>query len=189
MTRDPLLCHRGGVGPADPAPEPVQGDEEAVLVDMLDRHRAALRRRCEGLSREQLNRRLPPSTMTLAGLLKHLAVVESSFFSEDLLDEPMIAPFDTVDWKADVDWEWHSAASDEPRALFDLYDASIAESRRITAQLLAGPDGLDTLARRNTYLGIPARLRWILAHMIEEYAQHNGHADLLREAIDGRTAL
>ena len=76
-----------------------------------------------------------------------------------------------------------------PQDLFALYDASIAESRRITEQLLAGPDGLETLARRNTYLGIPARLRWILAHMIEEYAQHNGHADLLRESIDGRTAL
>lgn len=183
------------MGPADDAAEPVrgdepvQGDEVAVLVDMLDRHRVALRRKCQGLTHEQLNRTLPPSTMTLAGLLKHMAVVDSSYFSEDLLDEPLIAPFDTVDWEADVDWEWHSAADDSPESLLALYDASITASRRITAELLAGPDGLDTLARRDTYLGIPARLRWIMAHMIAEYAQHNGHADLLRESIDGRTGI
>ena len=168
-------------------PEPVQGDEAEVLVDMLDRHRAGLRRRCEGLTHEQLNRTLPPSTMTLAGLLKHLAVVESSYFSEDLLDEPLMAPFDTAPWTQDVDWEWHSAVHDTPEALLTLFDAAVAESRRITATLLTTPEGLDTLARRPTYLGIPARLRWILAHMVEEYAQHNGHADLLRESIDGRT--
>lgn len=171
------------------AAEPVQGDEADVLLDMLDRHRAQLRRKCADLTHEQLHRTLPPSTMTLAGLLKHMAVVESSYFSEDLLDEPLIAPFDTVDWEADVDWEWHSAHEDSPEWLLELYDASIAASRRITEELLATPEGLDTLARRPTYLGIPGRLRWILAHMIEEYAQHNGHADLLRESIDGRTGM
>lgn len=168
-------------------PEPVQGDEAAVLVDMLDRHRAQLRRKCADLTHEQLNAQLAPTTMTLAGLLKHLAVVESSYFSGDLRDEPLIAPFPTVDWTADVDWEWHSAGQDTVQELLDLYDASVATSRRITRELLATPAGLDTLARRPTYLGIPARLRWVLAHMIEEYAQHNGHADLLRESIDGRT--
>lgn len=169
--------------------EPVQGDEAAVLLDMLDRHRAQLRRKCADLTHEQLNRRLPPSTMTLAGLLKHLAFVESSYFSEGLLDGPLIAPFDTVDRRADAGWEWRTAHEDSPEALLGLYDASIAESRRITAELLASPEGLETLARRPTYLGIPARLRWVLAHMIEEYAQHNGHADLLRENVDGRTGF
>lgn len=192
------MCHARTVSPCDEdavsapherADEPVQGDEIAVLVSMLDRHRDALRRKCVGLTREQLNQTLPPSRMTLAGLLKHLAMVDSSFFSEDMLDRPLIAPFDSVDWTAVVDWEWRSAADDTPESLLALYDASIAESRRITADLLAGEDGLDTLARRNTCLGIPARLRWIMVHMIEEYAQHNGHADLLRESIDGETGI
>ena len=122
-------------------------------------------------------------------LLKHLAVVESSFSSEDLLDEPLIAPLDTVDRKADRDWEWRGASEDSPEELLALYDASVAASRRITERLLASPEGLETLARRPTSLGIPANLRWILVHMLEEYAQHNGHADLLREAVDGLTAL
>ncbi|WP_342447050.1 mycothiol transferase [Ornithinimicrobium sp. CNJ-824] len=73
--------------------------------------------------------------------------------------------------------------------MLELYDASVAQSRRITDDLLATPEGLDTLAVRPTYLGVPAKLRWILVHMIEEYAQHNGHADLLRESIDGRTRM
>lgn len=169
----------------DGGAEPVQGDEATVLLAVLDRQRAALRRRCMGLSREQLNRTLAPSSMTLAGLLKHLALVESVSFSEDLCDEPLIAPFDTVDWTADVDWEWHTAAQDDPQVLLDLYDDAIAASRRITTGILAGPDGLETLATRLTRHGAPARLRWILVHLIEEYAQHNGHADLLRESIDG----
>ena len=180
------LCHGVGMGAATTSPEPVQGTEAEVLTDTLDRHRAALRRKCADLTHEQLNHPLPPTTMTLAGLLKHLAVVESGYFSEDLLDEPLIAPFDTVDWSDDRDWEWHTASQDTPRELLALFDASVAESRRITQELLATPEGLDTLARRPTYLGVPARLRWILAHMIEEYARHNGHADLLREVIDGQ---
>ncbi len=171
------------------APEPVQGDEAEVLLDLLDRHRAALRRKCADLTHEQLAQRLPPSTMTLGGLLKHLALVESSFFSEDLADEPLMAPFDAVDWRAEPGWEWRTAADDDPEELLALFDAAVQRSRQVTARLLATPEGLDTLARRPTYLGVPARLRWILAHMLEEYAQHNGHADLLREAVDGRTGL
>lgn len=171
------------------APEPVQGDEVEVLLDILDRHRDALRRKCADLDYTQLNQRLPPATMTLAGLLKHLAYVESSFFSEDLLGGPLLEPFDTVDWSADADWEWHSAAQESPRQLLELYDAAVTQSRRITKDLLGTPEGLDTLAVRPTYLGVPAKLRWILVHMIEEYAQHNGHADLLRESIDGRTGI
>lgn len=173
----------------DENPDPVQGDEATVLLHILDRHRAALRRKCVDLTHEQLNRTLPPSTMTLAGLLKHLAVVESSYFSEDLLDEPLIAPFDTVDWEDDWDWEWHSAHEDSPQALLELYDASVAASRRITERVLGSPDGLETLSRRPSHVGTPAKLRWILVHLIQEYAQHNGHADLLREAVDGRTKV
>ena len=166
---------------------PYQGDEAATLCGFLDYHRAMLREKCEDLSADQLNQTLPPSDMTLGGLLKHLAVVESSWFSEDLLGESLIAPFDTVDWAADRDWEWHSAHEDTPQQLLDLYDSAISRSRQITEELLRTETGLDTLSVAKTRTGERFSLRWILVHMIEEYAQHNGHADLIREAIDGRT--
>ncbi|MBC7309591.1 MAG: DinB family protein [Tetrasphaera sp.] len=166
---------------------PLQGDEATTLCSFLDYHRAMLREKCEDLTAEQLNRTLPPSDMTLGGMLKHLAVVESSWFSEDLLGEPLIPPFDTVDWTADRDWEWHTAHEDSPQQLLDLYDAAIARSRQITEDLLATPSGLDTLSVARAKSGEQYTLRWILVHMIEEYAQHNGHADLIRESIDGRT--
>lgn len=166
---------------------PYQGDEATTLCSFLDYHREMLREKCEDLSAEQLSRPLPPSDMTLGGLLKHLAVVESSWFSEDLLGESLIAPFDTVDWTADRDWEWHTADQDTPQELLDLYDAAIVQSRRITEQVLASESDLDTLSVATSRTGEHFSLRWILVHMIEEYAQHNGHADLIRESIDGRT--
>lgn len=112
-------------------------DEATTLCQFLDYHRAVLRQKCQDLTAAQLNQSLPPSDMTLGGLLKHLAVVECSWFSEDLLGEPLMAPFDTVDWSADRDWEWHTAHLDTPQQLIDLYDGAIAQSRRITDELLA----------------------------------------------------
>lgn len=166
---------------------PTHADEGTTLCFFLDYHRGVLREKCQDLTDEQLRQMLPPSDMTLGGLLKHLAVVESSWFSEDLVGGPLIAPFDTVDWSADRDWEWHTAAEDTVQQLLDLYDAAIAESRRITAEILATETGLDTLSVATSRSGEHYNLRWILVHMIEEYAQHNGHADLIRESIDGRT--
>lgn len=166
---------------------PYQGDEATTLCGFLDYHRAMLREKCADLSAEQLSRTLPPSDMTLGGMLKHLAVVESSWFSEDLLGESLIAPFDTVDWAADRDWEWHTAHEDGPAELLGLYDSAIARSQQITEELLATETGLDTLSVATSRTEEHYTLRWILVHMLEEYAQHNGHADLIREAIDGRT--
>jgi len=172
---------------AEDAPQrPVAGDEVSTLLSFLDAHRRQLRRKCEDLTAEQLGTSLPPSTMTLGGLLKHLAVVESGWFSEDFAGRSLIPPFDTVDWDADVDWEWHTAHLDTPEELLALYDASIAESRAIVDEALRGPEGLDTLAVRPHPRGGHVSLRFVLVHMIEEYAQHNGHADLIRESVDGR---
>lgn len=172
--------------PSERHDPPYAADEATTLVGFLDYHRATLRRKCEDLTSEQLSLSLAPSTMTLGGMLKHLAVVESSWFSEDLADGSLIPPFDAVDWSADRDWEWHSAHRDSPEELLALYDAAIAESRRLAARALAD-GGLETRLVRPTRTGEHATLRWLLVHMIEEYAQHNGHADLIRESIDGRT--
>ena len=166
---------------------PVASDETTSLLAWLDFHRATLRRKAAGLTQEQLAQRLPPSTLTLGGLVKHMALVESSWLSRVFLGEPMIAPFDTVDWSADEDWDFHSAAEDTPEELVALHDASIAASDAILRDALAN-GGLDLRsAKPSRRTGEHFDLRWIVTHLVEEYARHNGHADFLREAIDGET--
>ena len=98
----------------------------------------------------------------------------------------MIAPFDSVDWSVDRDWDWHSAADDIPEELRALFDTADEASDRTIDTALASPEGLDLLSVRE-HSGGDGRfnLRWILTHMIEEYARHNGHADLIRESLDG----
>ncbi|MFI2102269.1 DUF664 domain-containing protein [Isoptericola sp. NPDC019693] len=175
--------------PADERVDPpLRADETTTLRAFLDYHRDTLRRKTAGLGAEQLRTPLPPSTMTLGGLLKHLAYVETSWFLEVYDGGAPLAPFDTTDWDADPDWEWHSASLDSPEDLRRLFDAAVdAADRSIDAALAAG--GLDgTSARESGREGEGTfSLRWILVHMIEEYARHNGHADLLREALDGAT--
>jgi uncharacterized damage-inducible protein DinB len=166
---------------------PLATDEAATLLAFLDYHRDTLRMKTDGLSQEQLNATLAPSTMTLGGLLKHLALVESSWFSEVLLGENMMAPFDTTDWDWDRDWEWHSAAEDTPEQLLALFDQAAVQSDAIIRDALAD-GGLDRQSvKGDRHTGEKFSLRWILVHMIEEYARHNGHADLIRESIDGVT--
>jgi uncharacterized damage-inducible protein DinB len=124
--------------------------------------------------------------MTLGGILKHLAYVEADWFSRWLHGRERQAPWDGVDWKADPDWDWQSAADDTPEQLFQLWQDGVAGSRTLVTEALAD-GGLDRLALRTWPDGRAPSLRWILVHMIEEYARHNGHADLLREAVDGET--
>ncbi|UMG91482.1 DinB family protein [Nocardioides sp. TF02-7] len=154
----------------------------------LDYHRDTLRWKVDGLTREQLAQTLPPSTMTLGGMLKHLALVEWSWFERVLHGRPPVSPFVDVDWDADPDWDWHSAVDDSPEQLRQWFDEAVARADAAIDEALAAGKGLDVES------ALPSRreeghftLRWILLHMIEEYARHNGHADLLREAIDGRT--
>ncbi len=176
------------MGTPDRTDPPLRADEATSLRAFLDYHRATLRAKVDGLSDADFGRTLPPSTMTLGGMVKHLALVESSWFEEVLLGRPLPPPWDAVDWDADRDWDWHSAADDTPGELMTLFEQTVARVDEILDEALAGPDGLDTLSvKRSRREGEHFSLRWILLHMIEEYARHNGHADLLREAIDGRT--
>jgi uncharacterized damage-inducible protein DinB len=127
------------------------------------------------------------STMTLGGLLKHMAYVEDLWFSRRLLGHDAQPPWDTVDWNADPDWDWHSAANNSPEQLRSLWQDAVTRSRTLTTQALAD-GGLGRPSNvLDTFHGVAPSLRWIVVHMIEEYARHNGHADLLREAIDGET--
>ncbi|MEZ5091989.1 DinB family protein [Nocardioides sp.] len=168
---------------------PLAADEVTTLRSFLDFYRATLRRQAEGLTAEQLATTLPPTTMTLGGMLKHLAVVEEGWLVETFGGDELGEPWASVDWEADRDWEWHTAADDEPAYLFELYDRAIATADARIDEALRGA-GLDALSvRPGRRTGEPFSLRWILVHLIEEYARHAGHADLLRESIDGLVDL
>jgi hypothetical protein len=163
---------------------PYVADERTMLLGFLDYHRETLRMKAAGLGAEGLATRLPPSDLTLGGLLKHLALVEDWWFGVNLVGTTDMPPFDAVDWDADPDWEFRTAAEDTPEELHDLYERAVAASDAN----LATVDDLDQIIHRlHPKTGEGLSVRWVLLHMIEEYARHNGHADLIRESIDGET--
>ena len=174
---------------AERADAPLRADEATTLRAFLDHHRDTLRWKCSGLTQEQLAKPLPPTDMTLGGLMKHIAIVEQSWFEDDFVGGGLMPPFDTADWDSDRDWEWHTARDDSPEELFALLDEARRRSDVVLDQALApGGVGLDGLSAAEAPNGRGRfSLRWILLHMIEEYARHNGHADLIRESIDGQT--
>jgi uncharacterized damage-inducible protein DinB len=165
---------------------PLAAGETATLLGFLEFQRATFSWKCARLDAAGLNATVGVSPMTLGGLLRHLALVEEIWFSSRLHGQEWRPPWDAVDWSADPDWDWHSAAAESPERLFALWQEAVQRSRSLTAAALAD-GGLDLLAKRPNPDGGTARLRWILCHMVEEYARHNGHADLLREAVDGLT--
>lgn len=167
---------------------PLATGEVGTLLGFLDFQRATLEWKCRDLRDEQLRTVLPPSSLTLGGMLKHLAYVEDYWFVETVGEQPAPPPWGEVDWRADSDWDWHSAAKESGQALRGRWAERVENSRAIVAEQLANPVS-EPLA--HTYPAWDGRaevsLRWVLTHMIVEYARHNGHADLLREAIDGQT--
>jgi uncharacterized damage-inducible protein DinB len=170
-------------------PEPPhEGDEAATVLGFLDYQRATFAWKCRGLTDEQLGVALPPTSMTLGGMLKHLAYVEDYWCTETAAGEPAPQPWAGADWTADRDWEWHSAADDSGDELRALWAERVERSRAIVDALLA-QHGADALGQTHPAWGGRGRvsLRWVLVHLVEEYARHNGHADLIRESIDGQT--
>jgi uncharacterized damage-inducible protein DinB len=163
---------------------PLAADEAATLLGFLDFQRATLAWKCAGLDAAGLKATVGASSMTLGGMLKHLAFVEDVWCSRRLHGHDRQPPWDTVDWAADPDWDWHSAAADSPEQLLALWEDAVARSRSLVADALVD-GGLDRPAQRAWPDGRTLSLRWILFHLVEEYARHNGHADLLRESVDG----
>jgi uncharacterized damage-inducible protein DinB len=180
------MTHHADIDEQGRPQPPLRAGEAPTLLGFLDFQRATLEWKTRGLDEAGLRTRLHPTGVTLAGLLKHLAWVEDFWFTHTAGHAPMPAPWDAVDGSADDDWEWHSALEDDAAALRQTWEGSVARSRELVARLLADPSGLD-----DTHPAWGGRaevsLRWILVHMVEEYARHNGHADLLREAVDGQT--
>jgi hypothetical protein len=156
------------------------GEAETALIT-LERNRRTFAWKCADVGAEGMALRLAPASVSLGGLLKHLAWVEELYFQDRLAGRPAMAPFDRLDLEADwEDWPWRTAADDTPSALRALWVDAVHRSRASLAEALSN-GGLD----QPTHSGMG--LRRLLADMIEEYARHTGHADLLREAVDGST--
>ncbi|MFI6423189.1 DinB family protein [Streptomyces sp. NPDC050842] len=165
---------------------PLAGTEAAAVLGALERQRATLAWKCSGLDASGLRATLGASTITLGGLLKHLAHVEDSHFARLWLGSPVGAPWDAVDWDSTPDWDYRSAAEDTPEQLLALWQESVARSRAIVDEALS-TGGLDQIGAYTTRSGERPNLRRILLDLIEEYARHAGHADLIRESVDGLT--
>lgn len=172
----------------NPRPEPADmnrqpATELVALNEFLNFYRTVLARKAEGLTAEQLRRTTSASNLTLGGLIKHMALVEDSWFTIRFADQPAPEPWASASWEVDADWELTSAANDSPEELLALYDSACARSRAV----VAATTSLDApMPSENLGKGGPCNLRWIMVHMIEEYARHTGHADFLRESIDGQ---
>jgi uncharacterized damage-inducible protein DinB len=167
-----------------PTEPPTAGDEIETLLGALDRQRSYLAWKCGALDAEGLRATVGPSSVTLGGLLKHLALIEDYRFTRRLRGREFGPPWDTVDWDADPDWEWHSASEDTPEQLMALWQDAVGRSRAAVEGALSD-DGLDQLVQYTPPGGRAWSLRRLLVDTIEEYARHVGHADLVRESVDG----
>jgi len=164
---------------------PMAGTEAAHLTGALDRLRTTFRFKADDLDAAGLQARIGASSLTLGGLLKHLAVCDDNMFTVRLSGAPIGAPWEGTDWDGDNDWEITSAADDTPQQLYNLWDGAVERSRaRLNAALVNG--GLDQSVHFTSPDGRHASLRRLVCDLIEEYGRHTGHADLIREAVDGR---
>src|SRR5829696_5442566 len=162
---------------------PVAGNEVEHLVGALERLRTTFRWKADGLDASGLQTRIGASSLTLGGLLKHLALVEDYYFTTKLRGRPLDEVWAAQD--GSDDWEFRSSVDDTPQQLYALWDAAVQRSRvRLDEALVEG--GLDQLVDISGPDGNHASLRRLVCDLIEEYGRHTGHADLLREAVDGR---
>ncbi len=159
--------------------EPAGGlDETDMLAAWLDYHRATLRGKCFGLTDDELRRRaVPPSALSLLGLVRHMADVERAWFSR-FLGQSEAPPLFYSDAEPDGEFTGVDAASVDEAFTVWAQECEAARS------VVVGLQSLDVAYERR---GETLSARWVMTHMVEEYARHNGHADLLRESIDGLT--
>ena len=164
-------------------PDGTTTSERESLGQYLDYQRETILLKTEGLTKEQLGQRIPSSSLTLAGILYHLALNEEGWFEVDFLGHEYREDFQGIDWDADPEYEFRTALEKEPDWLRRRYRDACDRARAVTAA--AG--SMDDLSVSTRVGGKPFTFRWVIMHLIEETARHAGHADLLREAIDGTT--
>ncbi|MBE4739880.1 MULTISPECIES: DinB family protein [Streptomyces] len=156
---------------------PHRGTERETLRAFLDYHRATLAMKCAGLTDEELRRRsMPPSTLTLLGLVRHMAEVERAWFRRVFEDHdaPMV-------WSKEIDFQAAYDASASTRAeAFGAWEAEVETSRRIEREA----ESLDLVGRQPRW-DEEVSLRMVMIHVLLEYGRHNGHADFLREGVNG----
>jgi uncharacterized damage-inducible protein DinB len=161
---------------------PLNADERTTLEGWLDFHRATLAMKCEGLDDEQAaETSVPPSGFTLTGLVQHLAEVERNWFRRVLAGEHAPPIYDPQADPDGPDGGFDLAENATLNAARAIWQAEIAAARALCAA--------RALTDTGRFMGQDVSLRWIYVHLIEEYARHNGHADLIRERIDGATGV
>ena len=160
---------------------PLVADERGMLDGWLDFHRATLLQKCAGLTADQLKQRsAPPSTMSLLGLVRHMAEVEQSWFQRRIGGQDDL-PFIYCDVDTNPDGDFDDVDDADAEADFAVYERVVQAARAV----VQGRSLDETFFHPR--MEVDVSVRWVYVHMVEEYARHNGHADLLRERIDGAT--
>jgi uncharacterized damage-inducible protein DinB len=171
-------------GTAAQSPPSGTSTEAESLLAVLERNRRTFAWKTMGLDENGLRTTTAASSMTLGGLIKHMALVEADWLAVKLAGQEYGAPWDAVDFEADPDWEWRTGALDSPDELYATWRHAVERSRSLVAEVIADR-GLDGPASFTWRDGRTPTVRAMLLDMVEEYARHTGHADVLREAVDG----
>jgi uncharacterized damage-inducible protein DinB len=159
--------------------------ETDSLLSVLERNRRTFAWKTAGLDEKDLRATTAASSMTLGGLIKHVALVEADWLAVKLAGQEYGAPWEAVDFDTDPDWEWRTGALGSPDEVYGLWRDAVERSRALVAEVIE-KRGLDGPAAFTWPDGRTPTVRAMLLDMIEEYARHTGHADILREAVDGR---
>lgn len=173
-----------GVPPWEP---PLCGPEVAQLLGAIDRQRWTFRWKAGELDEAGLRHSIGVSSLTLGGLLHHLALVEDMTFHRKLTGLEMPDIWADGDWDTDPDWEFTAASTMTAEELYRRYDEAVSRARSLQADRIRSAQDLDDPAAISQAWGQEVSARRVLIDVLEEYARHTGHADLLRESVDGRT--
>ena len=168
--------------PSSPLTAPAEVES---LLSVLERNRRTFAWKTSGLDEKGLAATTAASSMTLGGLVKHVALVEADWLAVKLAGREYGPPWDAVDFEDDPDWEWRTGAMDSPHEVYAVWRGAVERSRKLVTEVIQ-ERGLDGPASFTWPDGRTPTVRVMLLDMIEEYARHTGHADILREAVDGR---